>query len=63
MLTDRLEGGDVPRSEAADQLEECYEVVLTTILSRQNPLTGLLATNDEERHAWVRDNVSSISAV
>ena len=63
-LTDRLESGDVPQwREAADQLEECYEVVLTTILSRQNPLTGLLATNDEERHAWVRDNVSSISAV
>ena len=63
-LTDRREAGDVlGRSESVDKLEECYDLVTNTILSRQNQLTGLLTTNDEERHAWVRDNVSSISAV
>ena len=64
-LTDRLgeeeEGQPHLRS---DLLSECYELVVRTILSRQNQVTGLLSTNDEEAgHAWVRDNVSSISAV
>ena len=51
-------------SHNADLLAECYEVVVRTILSRQHQVTGLLATNDEElNHAWVRDNVFSISSV
>ena len=69
-LTDRLgeeEDSSVDLDQPhlrADLLSECYEVVVRTILFRQNQVTGLLSTNDEEAgHAWVRDNVSSISAV
>ena len=68
-LTDRLEEeeglGDLTQPHlSADLLSECYELVVRTILSRQHQVTGLLSTNDEEAgHAWVRDNVSSISAV
>ena len=63
-LTDRLGEKEEEGEESGDLLEECYEVVVRNILSRQNQYTGLLSTNDEEEgHAWVRDNVSSISAV
>ena len=41
-----------------------YEVVHKTILSKQHPVTGLLSEDvGGTPHAWVRDNVYSISVV
>ena len=51
------------------RLDRFYHEVNTVILSRQNPITGLLpastAINDHGDYtdAWVRDNVYSILAV
>ena len=48
----------------ADSLSEYYHVVLRTILARQHPVSGLLSEEVEGvPHAWVRDNVYSISVV
>ncbi|MGH0166848.1 UNVERIFIED_CONTAM: hypothetical protein FKN15_051552 [Acipenser sinensis] len=33
------------------------------MLSYQDPVTGLLPASEEQRHAWVRDNVYSILSV
>ncbi len=51
------------------RLEHYYHQVKTIILSRQNPITGLLPASTaitehgDYRDAWVRDNVYSILAV
>jgi phosphorylase kinase alpha/beta subunit len=56
-------------TELAARLEHFYNQVQTIILSRQNPITGLLpASTAVNAHgdytdAWVRDNVYSILAV
>lgn len=50
------------------RLEQLYQEVKTVILSRQNPVTGLLPastavnTHGDYTDAWVRDNVYSIVA-
>ena len=44
-----------------DSLSEYYDNVQKTILSRQHPVSGLLS--EDVGHAWVRDNVYSISVV
>lgn len=41
-------------------LSQYYEIVTATILSNQDPVTGLLSMSG---HAWVRDNVYSITVV
>lgn len=52
-----------------DSLDQWYDLTNTTILSRQNPHTGLFpASTDVNDHgdytdAWVRDNVYSIMAI
>ena len=48
----------------SDNLSDYYRTVHQIILSRQHPVTGLLPENiDGHPHAWVRDNVYTISAV
>jgi len=42
-------------------LSQYYQMVNTTILAYQDPVTGLLSGS--EQHAWVRDNVYSITVV
>ena len=47
-----------------DSLSEYYDSVQKTILSRQHPVSGLLSEDvGGSPHAWVRDNVYSISVV
>ncbi|MEM1239188.1 MAG: glycoside hydrolase family 15 protein [Cyanobacteria bacterium P01_H01_bin.26] len=52
-----------------DHLDYYYQQIQTVILSRQNPVTGLLpastaiTTHGDYTDAWVRDNVYSIMAV
>ena len=47
-----------------DKLSEYYDVVQKTILSRQHPVSGLLSEDVAGvPHAWVRDNVATISVV
>ncbi len=51
------------------RLEEYYDQAQAIILSRQNPITGLLPASTaitihgDYTHAWVRDNVYSILAI
>ena len=52
-----------------EHLDYYYQQIQTVILSRQNPVTGLLPastavnTHGDYTDAWVRDNVYSIMAV
>ena len=47
-----------------ENLSKYYEVVHKTILCKQDPVTGLLSEDvGGTPHAWVRDNVYSISVV
>ncbi len=56
-------------SDPHDQLRDRYQRIERTILSRQNPITGLLPastavnSHGDYTDAWVRDNVYSILAV
>lgn len=58
-----------PAFELAQRLDRYYDQIKTIILSRQNPISGLLpastAINEHGDYtdAWVRDNVYSILAV
>lgn len=51
------------------RLDHYYNQISAVILSRQNPVTGLLPASTainahgDYTHAWVRDNVYSILAV
>ena len=55
--------------ESLPRLEYYYQQVKIIILSRQNPITGLLpastaiTAHGDYTDAWVRDNVYSILAV
>ncbi|KAI9144684.1 glycosyl hydrolases family 15-domain-containing protein [Paraphysoderma sedebokerense] len=57
------------RNLVRDRLDYFYKIVKGVILSRQNPVTGLIpasvavTTHGDYRDAWVRDNVYSIMAV
>ncbi|KAL1919737.1 uncharacterized protein VTP21DRAFT_1668 [Calcarisporiella thermophila] len=58
-----------PLQSIEERLDYYYRVVNQLILSRQNPVTGLIpasvavTTHGDYRDAWVRDNVYSILAV
>ncbi|KAI8393300.1 glycosyl hydrolases family 15-domain-containing protein [Radiomyces spectabilis] len=57
------------RKEKLERLDYYYEVINSTILSKQNPATGLIpasvaiTTHGDYTDAWVRDNVYSIYCV
>ena len=62
----------VARNDSKDirqRLDSYYQPIKTVILSRQNPISGLLpastavTTHGDYTDAWVRDNVYSILAV
>ncbi|MEM9164938.1 MAG: glycoside hydrolase family 15 protein, partial [Cyanobacteria bacterium P01_F01_bin.4] len=58
-----------PFQSRQNQLEAYYQQIQAVILSRQNPVSGLLpastavTTHGDYTDAWVRDNVYSILAV
>ncbi|XP_039609897.1 phosphorylase b kinase regulatory subunit alpha, skeletal muscle isoform isoform X1 [Polypterus senegalus] len=51
------------RSNSGVKLDNYARIVQTTILCHQDPVTGLLPASEQQRDAWVRDNVYSILAV
>ncbi|XP_015206864.2 phosphorylase b kinase regulatory subunit alpha, skeletal muscle isoform isoform X1 [Lepisosteus oculatus] len=51
------------RSNSGVKLDNYARLVQQTILCHQDPVTGLLPASEEQRDAWVRDNVYSILAV
>ncbi|KAJ6218952.1 hypothetical protein RDWZM_004764 [Blomia tropicalis] len=52
------------RSNSGVRLDYYQRIVYKTILSHQDPVSGLLPTNESlNDHAWVRDNLYSIMAV
>nr|XP_056717860.1 phosphorylase b kinase regulatory subunit alpha, liver isoform isoform X4 [Euleptes europaea] len=51
------------RSNSGVRLDGYGRLVQQTILSHQNPVTGLLSASTEQKDAWVRDNIYSILAV
>uniref|UniRef100_A0A8D0EB23 Phosphorylase b kinase regulatory subunit n=1 Tax=Salvator merianae TaxID=96440 RepID=A0A8D0EB23_SALMN len=51
------------RSNSGVRLDGYARLVQQTILSHQNPVTGLLSASTEQKDAWVRDNIYSILAV
>ncbi|KAM6943290.1 phosphorylase b kinase regulatory subunit alpha, liver isoform 2-T2 [Xenentodon cancila] len=51
------------RSNSGVRLDGYARLVQETILSHQNPVTGLLPASVQKKDAWVRDNVYSVLAV
>ncbi|XP_067949351.1 probable phosphorylase b kinase regulatory subunit alpha [Watersipora subatra] len=51
------------RSNSGVRLDLLHRLTYQTILKYQNPITGLIASSDENNDAWVRDNVYSICSV
>ncbi|XP_036396650.1 phosphorylase b kinase regulatory subunit alpha, liver isoform isoform X1 [Megalops cyprinoides] len=51
------------RSNSGVRLDSYARLVQQTILCHQNPVTGLLPASEQQKDAWVRDNVYSILAV
>lgn len=51
------------RSNSGVRLDGFARLVHETILCHQNPVTGLLPASEQQKDAWVRDNVYSILAV
>uniref|UniRef100_A0A8C1F1Q7 Phosphorylase b kinase regulatory subunit n=2 Tax=Cyprinus carpio TaxID=7962 RepID=A0A8C1F1Q7_CYPCA len=51
------------RSNSGLRLDGFARLVQETILCHQNPVTGLLPASEQQKDAWVRDNVYSILAV
>uniref|UniRef100_A0A672S584 Phosphorylase b kinase regulatory subunit n=1 Tax=Sinocyclocheilus grahami TaxID=75366 RepID=A0A672S584_SINGR len=51
------------RSNSGVRLDGFARLVQETILCHQNPVTGLLPASEQQKDAWVRDNVYSILAV
>ncbi|XP_049573843.1 phosphorylase b kinase regulatory subunit alpha, liver isoform isoform X3 [Syngnathus scovelli] len=51
------------RSNSGVRLDGYARLVQETILSHQNPVSGLLPASTQKKDAWVRDNVYSILAV
>ncbi|XP_066948049.1 probable phosphorylase b kinase regulatory subunit alpha isoform X13 [Macrobrachium rosenbergii] len=51
------------RSNSGVRLDYYHRIVYRTILKYQDAVTGLLPTNKENEHAWVRDNLYSMFAV
>ncbi|XP_075395739.1 phosphorylase b kinase regulatory subunit alpha, liver isoform isoform X2 [Tenrec ecaudatus] len=51
------------RSNSGVRLDGYARLVQQTILCYQNPVTGLLSASQEQKDAWVRDNIYSILAV
>ncbi|XP_069617626.1 phosphorylase b kinase regulatory subunit alpha, liver isoform isoform X4 [Ranitomeya imitator] len=59
----RVPGTMRSRSNSGVRLDGYARLVQQTILCHQNPVTGLLPASQEQKDAWVRDNVYSILAV
>ncbi|XP_051768352.1 phosphorylase b kinase regulatory subunit alpha, liver isoform [Ctenopharyngodon idella] len=51
------------RSNSGVRLDGFARLVHETILCHQDPVTGLLPASEQQKDAWVRDNVYSILAV
>ncbi|KAI8508459.1 Phosphorylase b kinase regulatory subunit alpha [Branchiostoma belcheri] len=51
------------RSNSGVRLDYYQHLVYKTILTHQNPITGLLPASIDQNHAWVRDNLYCIMAV
>ncbi|XP_044039663.1 phosphorylase b kinase regulatory subunit alpha, skeletal muscle isoform isoform X3 [Siniperca chuatsi] len=51
------------RSNSGVKLDNYARMVHQTILTHQDPVTGLLPGSADEPHSWVRDNVYSILSV
>ncbi|CAH1268103.1 PHKA2 [Branchiostoma lanceolatum] len=51
------------RSNSGVRLDYYQHLVHKTILTHQNPITGLLPASIDQNHAWVRDNLYCIMAV
>ncbi|XP_061089801.1 phosphorylase b kinase regulatory subunit alpha, skeletal muscle isoform isoform X2 [Conger conger] len=51
------------RSNSGVKLDNYARIVQQTILSHQDPVTGLMPASGDQPDAWVRDNVYSILAV
>uniref|UniRef100_A0A8C1V4J3 Phosphorylase b kinase regulatory subunit n=1 Tax=Cyprinus carpio TaxID=7962 RepID=A0A8C1V4J3_CYPCA len=51
------------RSNSGVRLDGFARLVQETILCHQNPVTGLLPASEQQKDAWVRDNVYSILSV
>ncbi|XP_071056411.1 probable phosphorylase b kinase regulatory subunit alpha isoform X1 [Onthophagus taurus] len=51
------------RSNSGVRLDLIHRIVHKTIISYQNPVTGLFPASHENPHAWIRDNVYSILGV
>ncbi|XP_053313294.1 phosphorylase b kinase regulatory subunit alpha, liver isoform isoform X2 [Spea bombifrons] len=51
------------RSNSGVRLDGYARLIQQTILCHQNPVTGLLPASNDQKDAWVRDNVYSILAV
>uniref|UniRef100_A0A8C1KWR1 Phosphorylase b kinase regulatory subunit n=1 Tax=Cyprinus carpio TaxID=7962 RepID=A0A8C1KWR1_CYPCA len=51
------------RSNSGLRLDGFARLVQETILCHQNPVTGLLPASEQQKDAWVRDNVYSILSV
>ncbi|XP_063811794.1 phosphorylase b kinase regulatory subunit alpha, liver isoform isoform X2 [Pseudophryne corroboree] len=51
------------RSNSGVRLDGYARLIQQTILCHQNPVTGLLPASNEQKDAWVRDNVYSVLAV
>lgn len=47
------------------RLDRIMMLVEETILKRQDPVTGLIANNNEDfpGHAWIRDNIYAVHAL
>ncbi len=68
-MSTRIKPDYVEKYQRRMRLEEYYDQAQEIILSRQNPITGLLpastaiTVHGDYTHAWVRDNVYSILAI
>lgn len=51
------------RSNSGVRLDYYQRIVQKTIMSYQNPVTGLFPASHENSHAWIRDNVYSVLGV
>uniref|UniRef100_UPI0037E93D24 phosphorylase b kinase regulatory subunit alpha, skeletal muscle isoform isoform X2 n=1 Tax=Semicossyphus pulcher TaxID=241346 RepID=UPI0037E93D24 len=51
------------RSNSGVKLDNYARIVQQTILSHQDPVTGLLPASSDQPHSWVRDNVYSVLSV
>ncbi|KAH0999730.1 hypothetical protein HUJ04_008118 [Dendroctonus ponderosae] len=51
------------RSNSGVRLDYYQRIIHKIIMSKQNPVTGLFPLNDQNNHAWIRNNVYCIMSV